>query len=123
MFPAHLSRRSWETRDYFLGGALRRRDGITSGTDGPQILLNGINPEPGDSGSPVFNAEDGSVIGIITDRFRDQTQQRANEIDQIKLYLRREFFFRTLVQLTRPPAGATGPLVASDLGPSLTSIF
>jgi hypothetical protein len=37
--------------------------------------------------------------------------------------LRREFFFRTLVQLTRPPAGATGPLVASDLGPSLTSIF
>jgi len=32
-------------------------------------------------------------------------------------------FFRRLIQFNRPPAGATGPLVASDVGPSLTNVF
>jgi YD repeat-containing protein len=111
------------TLGYTGGGPLRRKDGVTSGTEAPQMILNGIVPHGGDSGSPVFSEADGLVVGIITDRTRASVEQRASEIDQIKLYLRREALFRALVQFNRPAAGATGPLVASDLGPSLTSIF
>jgi len=74
---------------YTLGypgtGPLRRMDGVTSGADAPHILIRGIVPQPGNSGSPLFSATDGTVIGLITDRIRNQAEQRVSEIDQIKL--------------------------------------
>jgi hypothetical protein len=111
------------TYGYPQGGSLRRFDGRISGADRARILVQGIIPDQGQSGSPLFDASDGSVIGIILTRSRDGEDEGALEIDQVKLFLRREMLFRAFVEFQRPPADATGPLVEADQGPSLKNAF
>ena len=105
------------------GGGLRRISGKTTGASGPRLALSGIVPEAGQSGSPIFDAADGSVIGMITERARGTEEQSAIEIDMIRFFLVRDRLFRSFFNAVQPPASAVGPLVASDLGPTLTSMF
>jgi YD repeat-containing protein len=111
------------TYGYPAGGALRREDGMISGSAGVKLALRGIKPEPGQSGSPVFDTTNNSVIGMLSNRARASEEQFAVEIDQIKFFLTRMTQFRSFMEVVRAPANAVGPLVASDLGPSLTTLF
>ena len=111
------------TFGYPRGGSLRRMDGSLAGATGLRVALNGIAPEQGQSGSPLYSADDGSVIGMIIDRAVGSEEQTAIEIDVVKLLLRQQIIFRSFVEVVRPPAGAVGPLVTSDFGPTMTSMF
>ena len=111
------------TYGYPAGGALRREDGMISGSAGANLALSGVKPQPGQSGSPVFDAANNSVVGMLSARARAGEEQLAIEVDLIKFFLARTTQFRSFVENVRAPANAVGPLVASDLGPSLTTMF
>jgi YD repeat-containing protein len=111
------------TYGYPAGGGLRRDDGMISGVEGANLVLKGVMPRAGQSGSPVFDKTSNFVVGMITNRARGSDEQYAVEIDLIKLFLARTAQFRSFMEIVRAPANAVGPLVASDLGPSLTTMF
>ena len=111
------------TAGYPGGGKLRIDRGFVSGAEPPKFVLKGISAKVGQSGSPIFTESDGRVVGMILERPLDGREQLAREVDSIKLFLRQEQLFQYLILFTRPPSGASGPLVPSDEGLSLSNTF
>jgi YD repeat-containing protein len=109
------------TYGYPGGAALRRDEGRTSGAQGLDITLEGIAPIEGQSGSPVFRARDGKIVGMITTRSLSQ-EQRANRVENLRWYLRNmSAYFEDLP--SGAPQAAAGELVSSDAGPALVNLF
>lgn len=82
----------------YPGGGNVQRDngGIKSKTGGNKILLDDIVPLEGNSGGPLLSIESSEVMGIILQKSANLEDQYAIEIDQVKIFLKRDNVFRPL---------------------------
>lgn len=79
------------------GRAQMQKGSITTLREANKIILQDINPDEGQSGSPLINEASHEVVGIVLQRPAKTEDQYALEIDAVKMFLNKERAFKQFI--------------------------